>query len=166
MKKTLSLLGLLFIGLALLANPSTGILAATDTDTIVLAEPTTTVTGDPPDVDPGETSDTTTTTLSTTTTTTVIDAVNSFSVVGSVEPSRFGNFQVEVSFDDGVIVGVETLQLPTDSRSNRINSAAVPQYEEAVIEAQGAEIDVIAGATVTWENYTASLQSALDEAGV
>ena len=170
MKKTLSLLGLLFIGLTLLANPSTGILAATDTEPVVLAEPTTTISGDPPDVYPGEISDNeagdTTTTTASTTTTTQLDLVNSFAVVGSVEASRFGSFQVEVSFEGGVIVGVEVLQLPTDRKSNAINNTAVPLYEEAVIEAQSADIDVISGATVTWNNYTESLQSALDEAGV
>jgi len=60
---------------------------------------------------------------------------------------------------------VEALQLPSDRKSNSINNSAVPAYQEAVLEAQSADIDVISGATVTWHNYTASLQSALDEAG-
>ncbi len=183
MKKTFSLLGLFFVGLMLLANPSTGILAASDTELVVAAEPTTTISGDPPNEDteedlivemgdsttttePSATTSTETTTTTEATPTSGLDEGESFTVAGSVEDSRFGDFQVEVTFLDGAIVDVEALQLPTDGKSSSINNSAVPQYEEAIIEAQSADIDVISGATITWENYTASVQSALDEVGV
>ena len=176
MRKTLSLLGLLLTGLMLLANPTTGILATTDTDPeAAVVVTSTTLSGDPPNdsdeddvVSVAETTtaaEVTTTTEATTTTESTAEATGSFSVVGSTEESRFGTFQVEVFFEDGEIVAVEALQLPTDRKSNSINSRAVSAYEEAVIAAQSADIDVISGATVTWDNYTASLQSALDEVG-
>lgn len=171
MRKTISLLGLLMVGLMLLANPSTGILASPDTESaMVTSEPTTTVSGDPPPDNDGEeqtatTAEPTSTTV-TPTTATEPATTDSFSVVGSVEDSEFGTFQAEVFFTDGAIVAVEALQLPTDRKSTSINNSAVPIYEDAVIAAQSVEIDVVSGATVTWDNYTASVQSALDEVGL
>lgn len=174
MKKTFSLLGLLFIGLMLLTNSATGIVAETETESDVAASvSTTTVTGDPPaepDIDEElvTTEAVTTTTAETPTATEPVaedEPAESFSVIGSPQESEFGTFQVEVFFADGEIVAVETLQLPTDRKSNAINGSAVPVYEAAVVDAQSADIDMISGATVTWENYTDSLQSALDEVG-
>ena len=40
----------------------------------------------------------------------------------------------------------------------------MPVYNGEVVEVQSAQIDVMSGATVTWEGYTQSLQSALDQA--
>ena len=177
MKKTLSLLGLLVIGLMLLANPATGIVAGSETETDVVAVATTTVAGGDPPVAPDD--ETAVETADEPADEPVdepavvaadasdnADGADTFSVIGSEESSRFGTFQVEVFFADGEIVAVEALQLPDDRKSNAINNTAVPAYEEAVIAAQSAAIDVISGATVTWENYTASLESALDEAGL
>lgn len=171
MKKTLSLFGLLVVGLMLLANPATGILSDSETETAVAASvATTTVSGDPPAEadDDADDESATTTTAATTTTTESVDASETsetFSVVGSEEDSEFGVFQVEVFFEDGEIVAVAALQLPSDRKSENINSQSVPTYEAAIVAAQSTDIDVISGATVTWENYTASVQSALDEAG-
>lgn len=166
MKKTLGLVGLFFVGLALLANPSTGILAATDEEpVVVVVETTTTVSGDPPPDTAVDEPVVTATAAPTTTTTTDISS-GTYSVVGSVEASRWGSFQVEAVFDDGVLVDVIALQLPTDRKSQAINEYAVPIYEEAVLEQQSTDIDVVSGATITWTGYTNSLQSALDEAGL
>ena len=38
------------------------------------------------------------------------------------------------------------------------------QMQAIVVEAQSADIDVVSGATVTWEGYTESLQAAIDQA--
>jgi len=168
MKKTFSLLGLLFIGLLLLTNSATGIVSETETESDVAASvATTNVNGDPPAESEGEEEVETAEAVTTTTTEPVAEeeSSESFSVVGSAEQSEFGTFQVEVFFTDGEIVAVEALQLPTDRKSDAINTSALATYEAAVIEAQSADIDVISGATVTWENYIDSLQSALDEAG-
>jgi uncharacterized protein with FMN-binding domain len=124
--------------------------------------------GDPP-ADSDEAEDEVTFEREITTTTGAVvageDTGGSFSVVGSEEDSRYGTFQVEVFFESGRIVAVESLRLPTDNKSNAINNSAVPAYESAVIAAHSADIEVISSATVTWENCTDSLQSALDEAG-
>lgn len=172
MKKTLSLLGLLFAGVALLASPQTGILAASDPDTVTTTVvTTTTLSGDPP-VDDTASGDeaidgdaATTTTVDETTTTASTDTGRAYSVTGSAEQSRFGTFQVEVTFEDGQIVAIDTLQAPGDRKSQSINSRAIPSYEAAILAAQSADIDAMSGATITWESYTASVQSALDAAG-
>ncbi len=172
MKRTFSLLGLLVVGLTLLANPNTGILAATGYETEVAASvATTTLSGDPPADSADDDSLSPAVVTSTTEPEPAEDGADSsaasdaFSVVGSEEDSEFGIFQFEVFFAGGDVVAVEALQLPTDRKSNAINNQAVPSYEEAVGAAQSIDIDVISGATVTWDNYTASVQSALDEAG-
>lgn len=167
MKKTLGLSGLLYVGLMLLANPSTGILATSDTESVVVAvEPANTVSGDPPpdrddEVVTAAASPTPTTEPATTTTQPA--TTGTFSIVGSVENSEFGPFQVEVLFADGAIIAVDTLQLPPDRKSTSINNSAIPIYEDAVIATQSADIEVISGATITWDNYTDSVQSALDK---
>ena len=51
-----------------------------------------------------------------------------------------------------------------DRHDQMINSRAVPAYNEEAVQAQSADIDVVSGATVTWEGYTQSLQSAIDAA--
>ncbi len=117
MKKTLSLLGLFFVGLALLANPSIGILAAigeVSPMAMVDAETTSAVSGDPPPesvhgehVVAAETAAAETTAIAP-----VSDAAaqpGPYSVAGSIEESRWGDFQVEAVFEGGVLVDVLTL---------------------------------------------------------
>jgi uncharacterized protein with FMN-binding domain len=174
MKRTLALFGLLVIGLLLLLDPDTGIVTATaqqSTQTsIVVASPTTT-TGAPPTPDLSTTTTTTepresSTTSSSTTTTTAESPGGTFSIVGEPVESPFGFFQVEVVFENGVMTDIVTLEEPPDRRSQRINDAVIPVYEAQAISAQSSNFDVISGATVTWEAWGASLESALYEAGV
>lgn len=176
MKRTLALVGLLVVGLLLLLDPDTGIVTATAQQTTptstVVASPTTT-TGAPPTpntssttttIESAESSTPSSTTTTSTTTTTTTDGT--FSVIGEPVPSPFGFFQVEVMFEDGVMIDIITLEEPPDRRSQRINDSAIPIYEEEAISAQSSDFDVISGATVTWESWGASLESALYEAGV
>jgi uncharacterized protein with FMN-binding domain len=48
----------------------------------------------------------------------------------------------------------------------QINSYAVPIYNQDAVTKQSANIDLISGASVTWQGYTASLQSAIDKANL
>lgn len=174
MKRTLALLGLLVIGLLLLLDPDTGIVTATAQQStqasVVVVSPTTT-TGAPPTPETSSTTATTdpkessSTTSSTATTTSAANG-GMFSIVGEPVASMFGFFQVEVVFEDGLITDIVTLQVPPDRRSRRINDSVIPIYEEEAISAQSSDFDVISGATVTWEAWGASLESALTEAGV
>ena len=179
MKRTLSLLGLFFIGIGLLFNPVTGVVGTSEP--VSLAVPSTApvvTTGEPPPEPESATTatsgpPTTTTTEPTetstqppTTTTTTGPRSTSVTVTGPAVETEWGFFQVEIVVEDGVLVSVAAVQEPGDRRSRRINAQALPIYEELAVEAQSADIDVISGATVTWLGYTSSLQAALDEAGI
>ncbi|MGB9357192.1 MAG: FMN-binding protein [Acidimicrobiia bacterium] len=178
MKRTLALVGLLVIGLLLLLDPDTGIVTATAQEStqtsVVVASPTTTTGAPPPPEtssttttsEPGDSSTTSSTTATSTTTTTAATTGGTFSIIGEAVPSPFGFFQVEVVFEDGVMTDIVTLEEPPDRRSQRINDSVIPIYEEEAISAQSSDFDVISGATVTWEAWGASLESALYEAGV
>jgi uncharacterized protein with FMN-binding domain len=79
--------------------------------------------------------------------------------------TRYGNVQVQITVKDGKITSADVLQVPdNDRRDQMINSAAVPVYNQEAVSAQSAQIDVVSGATYTWDGYTQSLQSAIDQA--
>lgn len=184
MKRTLSLIGLLVLGILLLFNPDTGLITAVAGDmTVALPAPVepSTTTGEPlptvasttageppPAVSP--TSDapesTTTRAADPSTTSATIVVPTDGSVIGASVPTEFGEFQVEIIIEDGVMVDVITLSEPGDRKSRQINDYVLPLYEENVISTQSADIDAISGATVTWGAYTASVRSAMDEAGI
>lgn len=84
---------------------------------------------------------------------------------GSAVMTRYGNVQVQITVASGQVTAAQTLQVPMEDRHDQmINSQAVPVYNGEVVDVQSAQIDVVSGATVTWEGYTQSLQSALDQA--
>jgi uncharacterized protein with FMN-binding domain len=87
-------------------------------------------------------------------------------VNGSAVDDGFGVVQVQVKISGRKIVDVSTLSQPQDGHSRRINSVAIPQLRQEVLDAQSANIDTISGATVTSEAYAQSLQAALDAAHV
>ncbi len=84
---------------------------------------------------------------------------------GDAVSTRYGDVQVRITVTDGRITASETLQVPMNDRHDQmINSQAVPVYDQEAVQQQSAQIDVVSGATVTWEGYTQSLQSAIDQA--
>ncbi|HEY2669178.1 MAG TPA: FMN-binding protein [Rugosimonospora sp.] len=85
-------------------------------------------------------------------------------VNGTTVDNGYGPVQVQVQVSDGKIVDVTTLALPQDGHSDRINSYAVPQLRQEVLQAQSAHIDAVSGATDTSMAYTQSLQAALNAA--
>jgi uncharacterized protein with FMN-binding domain len=86
---------------------------------------------------------------------------------GDPVETRWGPVQVEITVQDGRIVASEAVVYPQENhRDVEINSYAVPVYDEEAVDAQSADIDVVSGATVTWQGYTRSLQSAIDQAGI
>lgn len=85
--------------------------------------------------------------------------------VGDEVTTPFGVVQVKITVADGTITAAEAVQVPMRDRHDQmINSRAVPVYNSEAVDAQSAEIDAVSGATVTWEAYTESLQSAIDQA--
>jgi uncharacterized protein with FMN-binding domain len=145
----------------LLFNPNTGLVAAV-TDNVALAQSTTTA----PPTTTGQPLHTTISTTTAPPTSVAVAAPTTSSVLGASVPTEFGPIQVEIVIEDGQMVEVVTVAEPEDRKSQRINDQVMPLYEEAVISTQSADIDAISGATVTWGAYTASVQSAMDEAGI
>ena len=86
-------------------------------------------------------------------------------VNGAVARTRWGPLQVQVQITSRRIVDVRVLQQPNGNRTDaEINSYALPQLREQVLQAQSANVDGVSGATVTSDGYRQSLQSALDTA--
>jgi uncharacterized protein with FMN-binding domain len=83
---------------------------------------------------------------------------------GSAIQEPWGGFQVAVTVASGEIVKVTVVESPSDRRSARINSQAVPILTQSVVASQGESIDMVTGATWTSDSYATSLQSALDAA--
>jgi uncharacterized protein with FMN-binding domain len=83
---------------------------------------------------------------------------------GKAVGEPWGPFQVQVVVSGGSIVKVAVVESPSDRRSTRINSQAVPLLTQSVMASQGAGVDAVSGATWTSESYATSLQSALDKA--
>ncbi|MHB8891969.1 MAG: FMN-binding protein [Candidatus Limnocylindrales bacterium] len=87
-------------------------------------------------------------------------------VMGPVVNTRWGAVQVEVTLDGTELVDVSALQLPDgDRRSSQISDYTEPLLRSQALEAQGASIDGVSGATYTSIAYARSLQAALDGAG-
>ena len=88
-------------------------------------------------------------------------------VTGAVETNQYGQVQVEVTVSGGRITEVKAVQLPSESpRSSEISASAAPLLRSEALQAQSASINVVSGATYTSDGYQASLQSALNRAGV
>lgn len=86
---------------------------------------------------------------------------------GDVVSTRWGPVQVAITVEGGKVTSADAVQVPTGNpRDEQINGYAVPVYESETVTAQSSQIDAVSGATVTWQGYTGSLQSALDEAGL
>jgi uncharacterized protein with FMN-binding domain len=91
----------------------------------------------------------------------------STTVTGDTVQTHWGPVQVEVGVAGSQITGVSVLQYPDDNPQDvQINSYALPILVDATMSAQGADIDMVSGATYTSAGYRQSLQSALDRAGL
>lgn len=87
--------------------------------------------------------------------------------VGGEVMTPYGVVQVQITVQGGRISAADAIQVPmTDRHDQMINSQAVPIYNSETVDAQSATIDAVSGATVTWEGYTSSLQSAIDQANL
>jgi uncharacterized protein with FMN-binding domain len=86
-------------------------------------------------------------------------------VTGAVAQTRWGPVQVQVTTDgSGAITDVEVLQYPSGNHEDdQINAYALPRLVQSTLDAQGSDIDMVSGATVTSDGYLQSLQSALDQ---
>jgi len=84
---------------------------------------------------------------------------------GTTVQTQWGPVQVRITLQNGRIVKAQAIKFPNDNHHDiEINSWAVPQLQEATVQANSAQIDSLSGATVTSGGYIASLQSAIDKA--
>ena len=84
---------------------------------------------------------------------------------GTVIDTRYGPVQVQAVLTSGRITDVVVLRETDGGRSRAIDSYALPVLRSEALAAQGANIDVVSGATYTSSGYAQSLQAALDRAG-
>ncbi|MEO6510218.1 MAG: FMN-binding protein [Nocardioides sp.] len=89
-------------------------------------------------------------------------------VTGSVAQTQWGPVQVELTVSTaGQVTKVSVVQYPSGNGTDQqINSYALPVLIQETMDQQGAQIDMVSGATVTSVGYLQSLQSALDQAGL
>lgn len=84
---------------------------------------------------------------------------------GSVADAFYGNIQVEAIIKNGKIVDVQFLQYPNDRENSiAINTQAMPYLKQEAIQAQGANVNIISGATDTSQAFIQSLTDALNQA--
>jgi uncharacterized protein with FMN-binding domain len=81
---------------------------------------------------------------------------------GPNENTQYGPVQVQVTVANGKITAANDVQQPEDS----IGANAVSQLNSEVLTAQSANIQAVSGATYTSNGYIASLQQAVDQAGL
>ena len=80
--------------------------------------------------------------------------------------TRFGAVQARITVAEGRIASAEALQVPNRDRHDvLVNERAVPILNAEAVEAQSAQVELVSGATLTWQGYTQSLQPAIDRAG-
>lgn len=84
------------------------------------------------------------------------------SFTGPNENTQYGPVQVQLTVANGKIAAVNDVQQPEDS----IGANAVSQLNSEVLTAQSASIQAVSGATYTSNGYIASLQQAVDQAGL
>lgn len=96
-----------------------------------------------------------------------VAAAVSSTVTGSVASTRWGPVQVQLTVADGQISDVSVVQYPHENgKDQQINARAIPVLINETLAAQTSNIDMVSGATITSEGYVASLQSAIDQAGL
>jgi uncharacterized protein with FMN-binding domain len=76
--------------------------------------------------------------------------------------SPYGDVQVRITVAGGKVTIANDVQQPVDS----IGANAVTQLNSEVLTAQSANVQAVSGATYTSKGYIASLQAAVDQAGL
>jgi uncharacterized protein with FMN-binding domain len=82
---------------------------------------------------------------------------------GAAASNPYGKVQVAITVSNGRITAAAATY-PTTGESASINANAIPKLKQSTVQAQGAEVDAVSGATFTTESYVKSLQGALDAA--
>jgi uncharacterized protein with FMN-binding domain len=81
---------------------------------------------------------------------------------GPDENTQYGDVQVQITVSAGKITSASDVIAPADN----IGATAVSQLNSETVSASSASIQAVSGATYTSNGYIASLQSAVDQAGL
>ena len=84
-------------------------------------------------------------------------------VTGPLISTRYGPVQVRVTVQNGQLMDVQAVALPTGGKSGSIADYSAPILRREVLAAQGAGVHAVSGATYTSRGYASSLQAALDQ---
>lgn len=88
-------------------------------------------------------------------------------VNGPEVDTQFGPMQVQIIVNDGVIEDIISLELPSATSTSRLISRIYWKlFRTQTLETQSLDIDFGSGATVTWEAYVESVESAMEIAGM
>ena len=80
---------------------------------------------------------------------------------GQLVNYAYGNIQLAITVQNGKLTAINIPQEgATDSRSQSINSQAVPILTQEALKAQSLQFDVVSGATFTSDAFAQALQSA------
>ena len=85
--------------------------------------------------------------------------------VGSLQTHKYGKVQVGIRVQGGKIIAVWPVVYP-DGDSQPYSDFSIPVLKSETMAAQGASIANVSGATLTWESWKTSLQSAMSKAGL
>lgn len=86
---------------------------------------------------------------------------------GDSQYTEFGYVTVAITVSGGRITAITAVELPSNEpRSVTLSARAEPVLRQRALKAQSSTIDSVSGATYTSEAYRASLQSAIDHAGL
>lgn len=84
---------------------------------------------------------------------------------GSAADAYYGNVQVQVSIQNGLIADVVFLDYPKDRQTSlQIANYAMPILKSEAITVQSSNVDTVSGATLTSQAFVQSLASALAQA--
>lgn len=85
--------------------------------------------------------------------------------VGTSANAYYGMVQVQAAISGGKLTGVTFLSYPSDRSTSRyINAQAMPYLTQEALQVQGANVDIVSGATDTSLAFRQSLASALAQA--
>lgn len=86
---------------------------------------------------------------------------------GPVVENIRGDYQASLTFEDGVLVGVEFPVAGTDAPESRfVNERSLPVLEEEMIAAQSWDVEYVSGASYTSPAMIESAQAAFEDAGL
>lgn len=83
---------------------------------------------------------------------------------GSVISTNRGDFRVDATVSGGKLTSINVAEYPQDPTSQSINAQAIPVYVKEALAAQSSQIQLVSGATETYNGFTGSLQNAINQA--